>query len=161
MDLMATPASVHKKSVESRGTQEDLPFYPRYHTHGCAVKYFGFCFPPTNMVGVMLQHLEECQAQAVLIVPDQKQSWFPRLARARVKARILSTPRVLVSHTSTSTDEGSNTVNPDGALSVFCIHHQRGREPFRLRKSNELAVEANFCKAWIYLQYCYSGSVDY
>lgn len=70
-------------------------FYSRYRTQGCAgidvltqnvrfmpeseEKCFGFCVPPTvinNMVGVVLQHLEECQAQAVVIVPDQKQSFL-------------------------------------------------------------------------------------
>lgn len=108
MDLMAIPASVHKKWVEGRGKQELLPLYCRYRTQSCAgtdvllqnvkfmpvasVECFGFCFPPTNMVGVMLQHLEECQARAVIIVPDQKQPWGPRLARALVKCRTLPTP---------------------------------------------------------------------
>ena len=97
MDLMATPACVHQKWVAGRKTQENIPFYSRYRTPGCAgvdvltqnvkfmpessVEWFGFCFPPTNMVGAMLQHLAECQARAVILVPDQKQSWFPRLAR--------------------------------------------------------------------------------
>ena len=106
MDLMATPASVHQNWIEGRKTQENIPFYSRYRTPGCAgvdvltqnVKFmpessaecFGFCFPPTNMVGAMLQHLEECQARAVIVVPNQKQSWFPRLARGWVKSRTLS-----------------------------------------------------------------------
>ena len=69
MDLMATPASVHKM-WDARGcTEADLPFYSRYHTPGCAgvdvlthdlrfmpgsatQECFGFCFPPTSMVGV-------------------------------------------------------------------------------------------------------------
>lgn len=45
------------------------------------------------MVGVVLQHLEECQARAVVIVPDQKQSWFPRLEGASVKSRTISVPK--------------------------------------------------------------------
>ena len=36
MDLMATPASVHQKWIEGRKTQENIPFYSRYHTPGCA-----------------------------------------------------------------------------------------------------------------------------
>ena len=36
MDLMATPASVHKTWVGGHCTGEDLPFYSRYHTQGCA-----------------------------------------------------------------------------------------------------------------------------
>lgn len=142
MDLMATPASVQKKWIEGVRTQENLPFYSRYRTQGCAGvdvlthnirmpgssdKCFGFCFPPTNMVGVVLQHLEECQARAVMIVPDQKQSWFPRLARGLVKSRTLSTPT--------------------GPSPFFRVHHQRGREPFKFKKWNMLAVEVNFNRA--------------
>ena len=142
MNLLATPTSVHQKWIEDRKTQENIPFYSRYRTPGCAgvdvltqnVKFmpessaecFGFCFPPTNMVGVMLQHLEECQARAVIVVPDQKQSWFPRLARGWVKSRTLS--------------------HPGGKSSFYRVHHQRGREPFMFQKWNMLAVEVNFCK---------------
>ena len=93
MDLMATPASVHKTWVGGHCTGTDLPFYSCYRTQGCAgvdvlsqnVKRmptsqrecFGFCFPLTNMVGVLLQYLDECGARAVVVLPDQKQSWFP------------------------------------------------------------------------------------
>ena len=68
MDLMVTPASVHNTWVMGRCcTGTDLPFYSRYRTQGCAgvdvlsqnvkrmptsqLECFGFCFPPTNMVG--------------------------------------------------------------------------------------------------------------
>ena len=64
MDLMATPASVHKTWVLGRCIGTDLPFYSGCRTQGCAgvdvlslnVKRmptsqrecFGFCFPPTK-----------------------------------------------------------------------------------------------------------------
>lgn len=85
MDLMATPASVHKAWREGQCTGEDLPFYSRYRTDGNAgvnvfsqnVKYmpaskqmcFGFCFHPTNLVvGVLRQHFEDCGARAVVVL---------------------------------------------------------------------------------------------
>ena len=107
MDLMATPASVHKKWEANRCTDADLPFYSRYHTPGCVgvdvlthdlkfmpgsttqEEYSRFCFPPTRMVGVFLQQLEECQALAVVVVPDHKQYWFVgyRLSAAVARQR--------------------------------------------------------------------------
>ena len=75
------------------------------------------------MVGVMLQNLEECQARAVIVGPDQKHSWFPRLARGGVKSRTLSNP---------------------GSKSPFHrVHHQRGREPFMFQERSILAVEVH------------------
>ena len=29
---------------------------------------FGFCFLPTNLVGVLLQHFEDCVARAVVVL---------------------------------------------------------------------------------------------
>ena len=140
MDLMATPASVHKTWVMGRCTWTDLPFYSRYRTQGCAgvdvlsqnVKRmptsqrecFGFCFSPTNMVGVLLQHLDECRVRAVVVLPDQKQSWFPRLASATVQSRRLSAP--------------------GGTSPFFRVYHQRGSERFHFKKWGMLAVEVNF-----------------
>lgn len=143
MDLMATPASVHKRWIAGQCTSEDLPFYSRYHTQGCAgvdvlthnVRFmpgsdreecFGFCFPPSSMVGVFLQHLEECQARALLVVPDQKQYWFPRMASATTKSRTLSTSK--------------------GASPFFRVHHQRGSERFQFKRSDMLAVIVDFTR---------------
>lgn len=141
MDLMATPASVHKKWEAHGCTTEDLPFYSRYHTTGCAgvdvlthdlrfmpgsttQECFGFCFPPTSMVGVLLQHLEECQAKAVVVVPDHKQYWFPRMASATRKSR---------------------TVSICGGVSPFFrVHHQRGSERFHFKRWDMLAVVVDF-----------------
>ena len=141
MDLMVTPASVHKTWVMGRCcTGTHLPFYSRYRTQGCAgvdvlsqnVKRmptsqrecFGFCFPPANMVGVLLQHLDECGARAVVVPPDQKQSWFPGVASATVQSRRLSAP--------------------GGTSPFFRVHHQRGSERFLFKKLGMLAVEVNF-----------------
>ena len=143
MDLMATPASVHKTWVGGHCTGAHLPFYSRYRTQGCAgvdvlsqnVKRmptsqrecFGFCFPPTKMVGVLLQHLDECGARAVVVLPDQKQSWFPRLAGATVQSKRLSAP--------------------GGPSPFFRVHHRRGSERFHFQKWGMLAVEVNFAAA--------------
>lgn len=142
MDLMATPTSVHSAIVAGGPTGELLPFYSRYHTQGCAgidvftqdvgcmtnssAPCFGVCFPPTNMVGVLLQHLEECKAKAVVIVPDQKQSWFPRLAGAAVRSKEIS--------------------RPGGVSPFFRVHHQRGHEKFEFKRWPMRAVEVDFSK---------------
>ncbi|CAB1112862.1 unnamed protein product [Ectocarpus sp. CCAP 1310/34] len=143
MDLMATPASVHK-TWDARGcTEADLPFYSRYHTPGCAgvdvlthdlrfmpgsatQECFGFCFPPTSMVGVFLQHLEECQARAIVVVPDHKQYWFPRMASAARKSRKLSVC--------------------GGVSPFFRVHHQRGSERFHFKRWDMVAVVVDFTK---------------
>lgn len=75
---------------------------------------FGFCFSPTNMVGVVWQHLAECQARAVVVVPDQKQSWFPLLAGVTVRSMAVSAPR------------------EDSAF--FRVHHQRGEVRFSFKR---------------------------
>lgn len=140
MDLMATSASAQKMWEHGTCTERGLPFYSRYRTDGCAgidvlsqnvarmpnsaETCFGFCFPPTNMVGVLLQHLEECGARAVVVVPDKKQSWFPRLASATVKSTQLS--------------------KPQGTSPFFRVHHQRGPEPFHFKQWGMIAVEVNF-----------------
>ena len=77
------------------------------------------------MVGVLLQHLDECGARAVVVLLDQKQSWFPRLASATVQSRRLSAPG------------GTSPL-------FFRVHHQRGSERFHFKKWGVLAVEVNF-----------------
>ena len=44
------------------------------------------------MVGVVLQYLEERKTQAVVVVPDQRRSWFPRLEEASVRTTPISEP---------------------------------------------------------------------
>ena len=90
MDLMATGTSVQGIPGGGRGADRALPFYSRYHTAGTAgvgvlghdVSHmpglanacFGFCFPPPQMVAVVLQHLQGCNARVVVVVPDDRQS---------------------------------------------------------------------------------------
>lgn len=88
MDLTATPASTQRLS----GREHSLRFYSRFRTEGCEEGVvvlgqdlskiagstdpcFGFCFPPTTMVGVVLQPVAECRAKAVVIVPDELKTW--------------------------------------------------------------------------------------
>lgn len=88
MDLMARTASAQRIPEGVQGAGEKLPFFSRYHTEASAGvdmlsqdvsrmpdfsrECFGFCFPPPIMVGVVLQHLEERRAHAVILVPDLK-----------------------------------------------------------------------------------------
>ena len=98
MDLMATSTSIQWMPGVSRDDYRAMPFYSRYQTastadvdvHGQNVRHmpglanacFGFGFPPPQMVSVVLQHMQRCKARAVVVVPDDRQSWFPVLAAA-------------------------------------------------------------------------------
>ena len=102
MDLMATGTSVQWIPGGGQDRDRALPFYSRYHTDGTAgvdvlgqdVSHmpgsanacFGFCFPPPQMIAVVLQHMQGCKARAVVVVPDDRQSWFPLLAAATVRS---------------------------------------------------------------------------
>lgn len=82
MDLTATTASSPRMPVGVRGAGDKLHFYSRYDTDGNSgvdvfsqdvsvmpdksSKCFGFSFPPTTTVGVVLQHMGERQAHAVV-----------------------------------------------------------------------------------------------
>lgn len=140
MDLMATTASVQCVPLGQPGGGNALPFYSRYSTAGSAgvdvlsrnvrlmpdnsTECFGFCFPPVNMVGVVLQHFEETRAHAVVVVPDQRRSWYTRLAGAIVRSR--------------------EVARAGDDAQFFSTHHQRGREPFRFVDWAMRAVEVNF-----------------
>ena len=136
MDLMATPVS----ALTLPGETEALPFYSQFHTAGCmgvdmlgqdlskipdsGIPCFGFCFPPTAMVGVVLQRLEECRARAVVLVPDVKKTWHPLLEGATVQSMVLANP---------------------GASSVFFrMDHLHGKVPFSFMKWAMRVVEVNF-----------------
>ena len=102
VDLMATGTSVQRIPGGGQDADRALPFYSRYHTDGTAgvdvlsqgVSHmpgsanacFGLCFPPLQMIAVVLQHMQGCKARAVVVVPDDRQSWFPLLAAATVRA---------------------------------------------------------------------------
>ena len=105
MDLMATDTSVQWIPGGGQDADRALPFYSRYHTDGTAgvdilgqdVSHmpcsanacFGFCFPPPQMIAVVLQDMQGCKARAaraVVVVPDDRQPWFPLLAAATVRS---------------------------------------------------------------------------
>ena len=117
-----------------------LPFYSRYHTDctasvdvlgqdmshmsGSANACFGFCFPPPQIIAVVLQHVQGCKARAVVVAPDDRQSWFPLLAAATVRSVPVAAKR--------------------GAGTFFRMHHQKGRMPFVFRQWGMRAVEVDF-----------------
>ena len=41
------------------------------------------------MVGHVVQHMAECRAQAVLVLPDVREYWFPRVSCATVRTLVL------------------------------------------------------------------------
>ena len=79
-----------------------LPFFSQYRCPGSAgvdvlaqnvavlpnstTVAFNFCFPPPLMAGHVIQHLAECRAHAVLVVPDTKPYWFPLVQQASVRS---------------------------------------------------------------------------
>ena len=140
MDLMTTGTSVQWIPGGGQDRNRALPFYSRYHTDstagvdvlgqdvnhmpGSANACFGFCFPPPQMIAVVLQHMQDCKARAVVVVPDDRQSWFPLLAAATVR----SVP----------------VAAKGGAGTFFRMHHQKGRESFVFRQWGMRAVEVDF-----------------
>ena len=104
IDLMACNASAQRSPV----TGEQLPFFSRFHCDGTSGmdmlaqdvakmpgrggRAFGFCFPPPLMVGHVVQHLRECRAHAVVVVPDIQAYWFPVLDQATARS-LLVAPR--------------------------------------------------------------------
>ena len=67
----------------------------------------GFCFPPPIMAGHILQHLAECEARAVVLLPDVKAHWFPLVQLAAVRS--IEVAAVV--------EEGCNQLpSPDGGL---------------------------------------------
>lgn len=99
VDLMACSASAQCSPVSGF----PLPFFSHFDcpgsagvdvlAHNVAVvpgtveEAFGFCFPPPVMVGHVVQHLAECKAHAVVVVPDRQEYWFPMVRHAAVRRR--------------------------------------------------------------------------
>lgn len=97
VDLMACSASAQR----SPSGGQVLPFFSQYDCPGSAgsdvlaqdvslvpgadTLAFGFCFPPPIMAGHVVQHLAECRAHAVVVLPDIKAYWFPRVQLATVR----------------------------------------------------------------------------
>lgn len=100
MDAMASTESA---PIAPRGTR--WPFFSSYQcqgstgmdvfvqdvsiVQGTTNHPFGFCFPPLVMVGHVLQHLAECRARAVVVVPDIRPFWYSRLGQAATKSTIV------------------------------------------------------------------------
>ena len=140
MDLMATGTSVRRIPGGGQDADRALPLYSRYHTDGTAgvdvlgqdVSHmsgsanacFGFCFPPPQTIAVVLQHMQGCKARAVVVVPDDRQAWFPLLAAATVR----SVP----------------VAAKGGAGTLFRMHHQKGGVSFVFRQWGMRAVEVDF-----------------
>lgn len=140
MDLMATPASAQLIPAGFPNEHETLPFYSRFNTAGNSgvdilsqdVRLmpdrsrvcFGFCFPPVTMVGVVLQHLAERKARAVIIIPDQRQTWYPSLEAATVDSVLVAA-------------EGDTQA-------FFRRHHQQGKVPVVFTRWDMRAVEVDF-----------------
>jgi len=77
-----------------------LPHFTRYHTpltHGVNVMVqdigqqgmFGYCFPPPNMVGAVLEHIVECKAHVVLVAANDGNPWWPKLVSLATRAMIV------------------------------------------------------------------------
>ena len=127
MDLMATDTSAQYAPIEGGWECQKLPFYSRFHTNntagvevfshnvshmpGSLQKCFGYCFPQSSLVGVVLAHISKCKARAVMIVvPNTRASWFPMIEGAGVR---------------------SVQIASQGAGSQFLrVHHQRGAESY-------------------------------
>ena len=59
----------------------DVSFAP-----GTSAPAVGFCFPPPIMAGHIVQHLVECEARALSLLPDVKAYWFPLVQLAAVRS---------------------------------------------------------------------------
>ena len=104
IDLMASDASA-QRIPESDVV---LPFFSRYDCEGSSGvdvfaqdvslrpgsldRAFGYCFPPPVMAGHVVQHLAECHAHAVIVVPGSRSYWFPRVQQAAVRSLLISPP---------------------------------------------------------------------
>ena len=140
MDLMVTGTSVRWTPDVGRDADRALPFYSRYHTAGTtgidvlrhnvshmtgsANACFGFCFPPPQMVAVVLQHMQDCKARGVVVVPDDRQSWFPLLAAATVRSVLVAAK--------------------GGAGTFSRMNHQKNRVSFVFWQWGMRAVEVDF-----------------
>ena len=96
IDLMASTASAQRIPQST----ETLPFFSQYDCEGSlgvdvlaqdvsrvpitGEPAFGYCFPPPVMAGHIVQHLAECRAHAVIVVPDTRAYWFPLVQQAMV-----------------------------------------------------------------------------
>ena len=137
VDLIASSENAHRGAADAAGHRRRLPFFSRYHCEGSAGVgvlsqnvaitpgtndvAFAFVFPPPVMVGVVVQHLADCKAHAVVILPDVHGYWFPRVRCATVREYALP-------------QRGS----------FGYPHHQDGVREFVFAKHRMRAVELDF-----------------
>ena len=102
---MASSENAQEGPKTRAGERRRLPFFSRYHceasaglnffspnaavTTGGNMPAFGYCFPPPVMAGHVVQHLAECRAHAVIVVPDVREYWFPQVSCATVRTLAL------------------------------------------------------------------------
>lgn len=105
---MASTESAQRIPFGATNEGASLPFFSRYQCEGSkgvdflaqdvatmpesGNRAFGYCFPPPVMVGPVLQHLAECRAHAVIIIPDTRDHWYPLLAQGTVRSMQVSYP---------------------------------------------------------------------
>lgn len=98
IDLMACAVSAQRVPRSAH----TLPFFSHYdcagssgvdvltqdvsRVPGTGESAFGFCFPPPVMAEHIVQHLSECEARAVIVVPDTRAYWFPLVQGAMVRS---------------------------------------------------------------------------
>ena len=128
-DLMASPANVVKDIGGKR-----LKFFSRYWTEGCeGADLFSqnihgwsglYCFPPTKMVGLLLQFLRESSAQCTCIFPDVKGSWYPLLLEGLVKKETLSKKGERGSFWKLKRDGSTTSVQYPFDMCVFVVDYR-------------------------------------
>ena len=140
IDLMASAASAHCIPVTAPGAGNKLPCFTRYACDGSAgvdffaqdvsrvpgetVRAFGFSFLPTALANLIMQHLAERRAHAVVLLPSVAGLWEARMEIARKRSVIIASP---------------------GDKNVFFVeHHQRGPQPYTLPRWNMVEVEVDF-----------------
>lgn len=95
IDLMASSDNARHTLNPAAGQSTRLPFFSRYYCEpsagvdvfqhdvatmpGQSTEAVGFCFPPPDMVGPLVQHLAECRAHAVVVLPAIHTYWSPRV----------------------------------------------------------------------------------
>ena len=137
VDLMASSDNAQHTVDPITSRPRRLPFFSRYHCEGSAgvdvfqqnvantpgvgTPAFGYCFPPPLMVGHLIQHLAECHAHAVVVIPTLHEYWSPRVQRATVRQRDLP------------------------SADTFCYpHHRHGLRDYRYNRHGMRAVELDF-----------------
>ena len=76
------------------------------------------------MIAVVLQHMQGCKARAVVVISDDRQTWFP----LRVAATVRSVP----------------VAAKEGACTFFRMHHQKRRVSFVFWQWGMRPVEVDF-----------------